>query len=313
MPLRKFLLPSLLLVCLLSAGTVALWQEKGARLFAQEDSRPTGRTEIYLPFVFSAFPSVPVSNDEAPTSNDELSGPVTDHGSHPHDHAVPLIESWPPQPVGIEDVLWVESIRNEEIIAAQLLVDEAEAIASASPLVQEALGTDYVHSTTTYEHRKTTPSSAGKGEDPIRVAYFSYTKNATVAVMVADNKVTSIQSIAASTYQPEPTRRERTDAIELARDYFLAQGENRVNQLHGFVIMAYHNQGATGFYDARVLYVTFHESLEERPEYRAWVDLSHETILEAVVETYEQTVPTSGSSSISSIGGATVEGNGESR
>ncbi|MEZ4622887.1 MAG: hypothetical protein R2867_46335 [Caldilineaceae bacterium] len=70
----------------------------------------------------------------------------------------------------------------------------------------------------------------------------------------------------------------------MARAYFAAQGETHVYELRGFVIMAYQPQGTTGFYDSRVLYVTFHESLEERPEYVAWVDLSHETVRKAFQE-----------------------------
>ena len=61
-----------------------------------------------------------------------------------------------------------------------------------------------------------------------------------------------------------------------------------MDELQGFVIMAYRAQGATGFYDSRVVYVTFHENLEERPEFLAWVDLSKGQILKATEDSMER-------------------------
>ena len=123
----------------------------------------------------------------------------------------------------------------------------------------------------------------------VRVTYFSYSRNATVEVLVQDGAVTDVKSIPAAVYQPEPTNGEKQQAIDLARAYFADQGFDRVQQLQGYAIQAYQPEGATGFYENRVLYVTFHAGLEERPEFVAWVDLTHETINKALQDHYQVT------------------------
>lgn len=277
------------LLFLAIAATALLWSSWPSLLLAQDDSDTAVQPKLYLPMIFTEGNASLPSEEE--TQGDSDSSDNGDGHTHDHGQAVPLLESWPPQPVGITEVTFLVPQAGEAIAAAQEADDQAEAIALASPAVQAALGITYVHAATIHRHGKDPATAAGKEVAEVRVAYFSYTNNATVEVAVAAGKVASVQSVAAATYQPEPTRQERVRAIELARDYFLAEGESRVNELHGFVIMAYRPQGATGFYDSRVLYVTFHQSLDERPEYLAWVDLSHETILKAVVETFEQTSP----------------------
>lgn len=288
MPFRKSISIVFVLLLLVAVSTIVLWELDLVPLRAQGDGENSGEVELFLPFI--------VAGGSAGDGEDQSSLPPSESGSggdgHTgHSHQVPLLDSWPPQPVGIEQVTWLAANPSSGIVAAQLLKDEAEVIASASPLVQAALGENYVHSSTIYDRSKAPSSAAGKGESAIQVAYFSYTKNATVDVTVTGGKVHSLQTMDASSYQPEPTRQERIRAIEIARSYFQAQNETRVNQLHGFVIMAYRNQGATGFYDSRVLYVTFHESLEERPEYLAWVDLRAESVIEGRIEQYDETAP----------------------
>jgi len=260
-------------------------------LLAQDDHDTTIQPKLFLPLIFMAEDSS--ATDEAiPVEKTPEGGGGTDDG-HGHDHnsSVPLLDSWPPQPVGITAVNLFTSPVDEVVAAAQEEEDQAALIALASPLVQDALGEKYVHAATIRTHLKDAAKVAGKESTEIQVAYFSYTNNATVAVTVAAGRVTTVQRVAAAIYQPEPTVQERVRAIELARDYFLAKGEPRVNQLRGFVIMAYRPQGVTGFYEDRVLYVSFHQSLDERPEYLAWVDLSHETILKAIADPFEQTPP----------------------
>jgi hypothetical protein len=263
----------MVLVILIATATVALWQRWPVPLQAQDDPTLTDQPQLFLPLILA-----PTGAGEQDSVND----------GHDHDDAVPLRDSWPPQPVGITAVRWLADDAGAAVAAAESQHVAAAAIALASPLVQAALGDVYVHAATIQPHAKAAATAAGKEAAPIRVAYFSYSNNVTVEATVRAGKVATVQRMAAATYQPEPTRQERVRAIELARAYFLAQGQNRVNQLRGFVIMAYRSQGATGFYDSRVLYVTFHETLDERPEYLAWVDLRNETILKAVVETFEQ-------------------------
>ncbi len=289
MSIKRILPIGVMLAILVSAGVFALWSWGPTALQAQDDTTPTDLPQIFLPLIFAPSDASSQIDDLPTTPTTGGTGSLTE--GHDHDHAVPPLGSWPPQPVGITAVNWLTNTSTAMVIAAQSQMETAESIALASPLVQAALGDTYIHATTIQPHAKAALTAAGKDAESIRIAYFSYTNNTTVEATVAAGKVTSVQSVMAATYQPEPTRQERLHAIEVARDYFLAEGETRVNQLHGFVIMAYRPQGATGFYESRVLYVTFHESLDERPEYLAWVDLSHETILKAVVDTFEQHVP----------------------
>ncbi len=293
--LPKRIWPVGLLLLFVAMATVALlWSSWPRLLLAQDDTDTTLQPQLFLPQIFTEgdAPTTDPATDEVENPSGSDSGSDSGDG-HTHDHgqAVPLLDSWPPQPVGITDVTFLLPQQGETVVAAQEQDDQAEAIALASPAVQDALGSTYVHATTIHSHGKDLPTAAGKDAAEIRVVYFSYTNNATVEVTVAAGKVADLQSVAAAVYQPEPTRQERVHAIELARDYFLAAGESRVNELHGFVIMAYRPQGATGFYDSRVLYVTFHQSLDERPEYLAWVDLSQETILKAAMDPYDQSSP----------------------
>ncbi len=286
MPTKRILPSAVALAILIAAATVALWHRWPVPLQAQDDPTLTDQPQLFLPLIHAPTDGTTVVDEAHPEEN--ASGHDHADDGHNHDHAVPLRDSWPPQPVGITAVRWLADDAGAAVAAAQSQQVAAEAIALASPLVQAALGEVYVHAATIQPHAKAAATAAGKEAAPIRVAYFSYTNNATVEATVHAGKVATVQRMAAATYQPEPTRQERVRAIELARAYFLAQGQSRVNQLRGFVIMAYRSQGATGFYDSRVLYVTFHETLDERPEYLAWVDLRDETILKAVMETFEQ-------------------------
>ncbi|MEZ4679480.1 MAG: hypothetical protein R2932_35210 [Caldilineaceae bacterium] len=272
---------AVLLLLLFLGLALPYWDSAPSALFAQDEGDEADELQYFLPFVF-ARPATSAQAEDTPQDNEQNDLGAGD--GHAHDHARPLIDSWPPQPVGIVNVQWLANHPSDSIVAAQVASDQAEQIAQASSAVRSVLGDHFVHATTVYTHGKARAIAAGAAEDTVHVAYFSYTNNATIDVVIEAGEVVSVQSLAAATYQPEPTRAERTHAIALARAYFAAQGETHVYELRGFVIMAYQPQGTTGFYDSRVLYVTFHESLEERPEYVAWVDLSHETVRKAFQE-----------------------------
>lgn len=246
-----------------------------------DDATQVAQEQIFLPFVIDGNGA-----DLQAEQPDETNQPIDGHA-----HGQPLFESWPPQPIGIEAVSQVavappDSVAGAALLAGYDAMAEAETVALAAANVQTALGEHFVHATTIRTHAKsTTPSGNDTGE--IRIVYFSYTNNVTVEAVVAGGAVTAIYTYAAADYQPEPTTAERKRAIELARAYFLAQGERSVASLTGYVIMAYRAHGRTGFYDARVVYVTFHQALDERPEYLAWVDLSNNRILKGTADSLE--------------------------
>lgn len=245
-----------------------------------------GQEQVFLPFVVDANNDAENHVDETTPTPEPTQ--ATDEDTIGHSHGQPIFESWPPQPIGIEEIESVpvasaETAAGAAVIAAQLGLEDAEQIALASSTVQAALGERYLHATTSRSYPK---KMSNREFEPIafRVVYFSYSHNQTVEAIVRDNAVTAVNTMAASIYQPEMTSAERQRAIDIGRTYFRDHGEPRIDELQGYVIMAYRSQGATGYYDSRVLYVTYHENLEERPEYLAWVDLSTERVLKGVAD-----------------------------
>lgn len=251
------------------------WREP---IRAQDTPADADAKKIFLPY--SAAGGV----TPAPTLADD---------GQDHDHPQPLHNVWPPQPEGIEHVVWLANAPSAAVIAAESTLKAAAQQTVRATAVQAALGERFVQSASAYVDDKQAVAAAqaqGKTAPPtVRVTYFSYSHNATVEVLVQADAVIDVKSIPASVYQPEPTNSEKQMAIDLARAYFVNQGFDRVQQLQGFVIQAYQPTGNSGFYENRVLYVTFHERIDERPEFVAWVDLTHETISKAFQDHYQVT------------------------
>ncbi len=113
-----------------------------------------------------------------------------------------------------------------------------------------------------------------------RLVYFSHEKNATVEVgFDADEKLETVTITPAKDYQPEITDEEIKDAEKLARKYFIRHGFKRITGLRAYGILAYKPEG-TGFYDTRVIYVSFQKDDDAPPQLMAWVDLTNQQILE---------------------------------
>lgn len=192
---------------------------------------------------------------------------------HVHDHGT---QTWPPQPVGITNVVPLGQPDDEgaRTTAQKLRADALERVAVLRAGLRGALGTRF--------------SRAGLIEDvdksgrplPPRLVYFSHSRNATVEVTLDGQRVQSIKSTPASEYQPEITDAETAEAAGLARAWFLARGEARVRDLEAFGILAYQPTGS-GFYPTRVIYVSFHQDSDAPPEYVAWVDLTRQRVLKA--------------------------------
>lgn len=187
-----------------------------------------------------------------------------DHGDLP----------WPPVPRGIENMI-VHSKPTEDVSRERRRSQRfrsLENFARTNPAVDFALGTNPT--------RIGIIDDANNDEfkDKIRLEYFNRDKNATIEVTLDGNKVRRLKIIPANEYQPEITDEETTEAITLARDYRASRGFLRVLNLKGFGILAYKPQGK-GFYDRRVIYVSFHENDDAPPEFAAWVDLTKQKIL----------------------------------
>ncbi|MGH8543443.1 MAG: hypothetical protein ACREX3_07410 [Gammaproteobacteria bacterium] len=187
-----------------------------------------------------------------------------DHGDLP----------WPPVPRGIENVI-VHS-KPAEDLSRERRRDQRfrnlEDFARRNPAVDFALGANPTRIGVIDD------ANNDKFKDKIRLEYFNRDKNATIEVTLDGDKVRRLKIIPANEYQPEITDEEATEAITLARDYLANRGFLRVLGLKGFGILAYKPQGK-GFYDGRVIYVSFHEHDDAPPEFAAWVDLTKQKIL----------------------------------
>lgn len=250
-----------------------------ASIRAQDTTPDADARKMFLPYIASG------GTASAPASTAEDDG-------HTHHHQ-PLHNAWPPQPEGIAQVVWLAGAPSAEVIAAENTLSAAAQQTVNAAAVQAAVGERFVQSASAFvDDKQALYAAQAQGTvapATVRVTYFSYSRNATVEVLVQDGAVTDVKSIPAAVYQPEPTNGEKQQAIDLARAYFADQGFDRVQQLQGYAIQAYQPEGVTGFYENRVLYVTFHAGLEERPEFVAWVDLTHETINKALQDHYQVT------------------------
>lgn len=183
--------------------------------------------------------------------------------------------TWPPQPIGITDV--VDHSENENALRSASMstsrIDSLEAIAKTS--AKRALGNRF---TRVGLIDKLDEKSGNVVSSTL--VFFSHDKNTTVEVEFANDKFRSVKSTPAAKYQPEITDAEAELAQQMARNYFIKKGNTNINNLNAYSILAYKPEGA-GFYDARVIYVTFHDNDDSPPELMAWVDLTHQRVIKA--------------------------------
>ena len=203
------------------------------------------------------------------------SGAVASPG-HRHSHEG---LTWPPQPRGSTNVVVRSNIAEENKGRAlrKERMDRLEAKAKTTPEAKRALGKRFTRITVIDGEDKETRKVIRQ------LVLFSREHNATVEVEFdKDEKVQAVNSIPAQEYQPEITDEETQEATALARSYFRSQGF-RIDGLKAYGILAYKPQGV-GFFDSRVLYVSFHKHDDAPPELSAWVDLTNQLILQTLGE-----------------------------
>lgn len=221
-----------------------------------------------------------LGSQELPWINQAEAVPSAGHRhshNHPHDGL-----TWPPQPRGIGNVILHSDAREEESqrTRKRMRIDRLEQRTKVDTRAVSGLGNRFTQATVLDQDDKDDADEKNRAKVVSRLVYFSHEKNKTVEVGfdVKENLAT-ITEIPAKDYQPEITDEEIKDAAKLARKYFIRQGFKRIAQLKAFGILAYKPEG-TGFYDTRVIYVSFHKDSDSPPVLTAWVDLTNETILE---------------------------------
>ena len=193
-----------------------------------------------------------------PKHRHNLEGLVASPG-HRHSHEG---LTWPPQPRGSTNVVVRSNIAEEKKVRAleKDRIDRLEAKAKTMPEVKRALGKRFT--------RITVIDGEDKETSPVitQLVFFSREHNATVEVEFdKDENVQAVKSIPAQEYQPEITDEETEEATALARSYFRSQGFARIAGLKAYGILAYKPQGV-GFFDTRVIYVSFHKHDDALPE-----------------------------------------------
>ncbi len=181
---------------------------------------------------------------------------------------------WPPEPRGISNVIIHADVAQERNIQSltsdRMLVLEERT--KNNPTASRYLGKKFKRMTLIKKDDKKTGSVVDE------IVFYSYDKNATVKVEFADENIKSVKSIPAQEYQPEITDEEATEAEKLARTYFVNHGVSKAADLKAFSILGYKPEGA-GFYNTRVIYVSFHNNEDTPPEFMAWVDLSNQRVI----------------------------------
>lgn len=234
---------------------------------AQDDTGTNETSKLFLPAI---------SSGESDDSSTQQLSP-NDHGHilpHRFDRFTQYGGTWPPQPKNIENVVWFSDDASE-LSAASMKLSAAAEISAASAAVRSALGSRFTHIGTV--------SHSAKGESSTQeiVTYFSHSNNATVEVTMANGAILEVNEIPPTEYQPPLTDSEIQEAVTIARDYWNTSGYERVNELEGFGILGLTPNGATGFYEVRVVYVSFHVDADARPEYVGYVDLTNQVMLES--------------------------------
>jgi len=221
-----------------------------------------------------------LGSQELPWINSAEAVPSAGHRhshNHPHDGL-----TWPPTPRGLVNATLYSNVaeENQGHARKQARLDRLEYKAKGDVRAIHGWGNHYTHvAIIDQDDEKDDRDVKGQPTVVSRLVSFSHDKNATVEVgFDADERIVTVSTTPAKDYQPEITDEEVKEAEQLARTYFKKQKSKRLAGLQAFGILAYKPEG-TGFYDTRVVYVSFHKDNDSPPELMAWVDLTNQRIL----------------------------------
>lgn len=185
---------------------------------------------------------------------------------------------WPPAPHEARTPL-LRASRPVDVARGQV-VDRVE----RHNEVRDLLGDEY--SLISSSHPPSDGVGAAKGEldrSQLETMWFSRSTNQTVIVVsdAAGARPSKVSTVPAGDMQPDLTDEEDEMAIELARTFWAAEGDKRIDALEGFSIWALREDGRV--YDVRMAYVSFHRTREHEPELITWVDLTNMTVVRSEV------------------------------
>ena len=175
---------------------------------------------------------------------------------------------YPPQPVGARDVRPVEATPRSAFAGTA----DPVGVARQDPAVAERLGPDAV----------LIGVEARRSEGVDLVTWHRADTAETVVATVARSGVTGVEVVPGGEWQPPLAPEEGDRAIAIAREHWREAGEDRVDELEGFVM---HTLDRDGTYpDHRLAYATFAAHVDARPELLAVVDLTTGEVVRTGVE-----------------------------
>lgn len=230
-----------------------------------------------------------VSADDIASRADEH---AHDHGDHAStlDHngrfTGPQVE-WPPRhrdasdigavPVtdldsNVDEVYATQFALRDEVVAAE--IGGRYAVSSAIDM-ESAFGAGSTQARTAQSRSSSAGDKYGPA-DTHRITIFSYENNQTVHADVTNGRVVSYETVPAAVEQPALIETEQDQAIAIARSWWEAQNNERIDALEGFAIRAFQSNG--DYFPVRMVYVSFHLSQTDKPELLTMVDLTNEIV-----------------------------------
>ncbi len=179
-------------------------------------------------------------------------------------------QDFPPQHKNINGVTYYRATQDSTVLERR---DRMRFITEQSDEMRQLLGNRFTFVGIVPLANKENPADLRN-----KVIFFSHSLNQTVEAIVEEEQLLSTTQVAPQDYQPPLTRGEVLESVDIARAHWETQDGGRVSNMRGFSILAYEPTG-DAFFDTRVAYVTFHRSLEGRPEYVAYVDLTNRTVI----------------------------------
>ncbi|MEE9345719.1 MAG: hypothetical protein V3U88_08940 [Methylococcales bacterium] len=202
----------------------------------------------------------------------EISHLFSRHNHPDSDRFTRIGSEWPPQPKGRENVVWLQQSTTSQASRSINNTETIDSLLSTQDIPE--LGDRF-----TFVGTQSSPTQTSMN-------YFSHSNNSTVEVKVSQGEIESVEMIDPSEYQPPLTVEEVKEAVDIARTALFQNGFNNIQQLQGYGILAFKpaseiNTGDHGFYDTRVAYISFHQDINARPEFIAWVDLTNRVVIKS--------------------------------
>jgi len=205
----------------------------------------------------------------------------SNHSHSSSDRFTRIGTEWPPQPKQMDNVVWLNRHFNNRVVNQTISsVGLAATARSFSSNDIHELGNRFTFVGTQESGGKQLQSSQQT------MTYYSHSNNATVEVEVIQGDIQNVTLINPSKYQPPLTDEEVKEAVNIARTSISQDGFDRIQELEGYGILAFKpsseiSVGDRGFYDTRMAYVSFHEHIDARPEFIAWVDLAEQIVIKS--------------------------------